>query len=554
MPNKKWNIQAEYKKGDLVKQLLKNRDIKNTGEFINIPSIGYYINNLKPVLKTSLGKAKKVIQDSIEKKDTIIVYGDYDADGISATAIFISYLRNELRYKNTHYFIPNRFEHGYGLSKAGIEKCLNLYDIEKTQDVLWVTVDTGITANEEIEYLKSLSHRVVLTDHHQKPKILPPSDVVVWSDEVVGATLSWLVVKFLGSKNNQNLSLAALATVTDLQPLMGFNRSIVKSGLEILNKKPPIGIQKLLQVSGRNNGEVATYDLGWVIGPRINALGRLGDAEEAVELLLATDTKKAEELAVKLNSINIERQDKTMEMYELTTELDEKELPHIIFSTHDNYHEGIIGLVAARLVQKYYRPSIVISLDGDFGKGSVRSIPGINIIETLREFEHLFENVGGHPMAAGFTIHRDNIDELEDEMVKYAQVNFPSDLFVPVLDIDMKIPAKVINLELLDEIDKLKPYGIGNAQPVFLTADFGVAGVDWVGRENNHLLLKLFDGKDFLKAIYFNFNSDKNDYIPQIGDKIDVVYSLKRNEYNGKTNIDLVVKDIRMSEPSIDSE
>jgi single-stranded-DNA-specific exonuclease len=230
-------------------------------------------------------------------------------------------------------------------------------------------------------------------------------------------------------------------------------------------------------------------------------------------------------------------------MYELAMLDDEDHVPNMIFSYDDKYHEGVIGLVAAKLVQKYYRPAVVISLDGDVGKGSVRSIPGINIIDILREFEEMFVNVGGHPMAAGFTIEKKNIKKLEDKLLDYAANNFSDEVLVPEIEVDMKIPMSVIDVPILDEIDKMKPFGVGNNEPDFFSDDVGILELRKVGKEKNHNLFKFFyDGKNY-KGIWFN--SSDNGMVFKLGDKADVVYTLKRNEFNGKVSVDLFIKDMK---------
>jgi len=534
----RWNILGDYS-GDisgLLPYLLSLRGIKEGDEFLNIPSIKYYYDKFPTDFKKSLKDAKELILESISKNIPIVIYGDYDSDGVNATAIIYSTLKEELGYSTIRYFIPNRFTHGYGLSKKAIDEILVNYKDEK---VLFITVDTGITGTEVVSYIKDLGHKIVLTDHHQKPDNVPVPDVLVWNDEIVGAMVSWFLSKALGSKSNTSISLGAIATVTDLFPMIGVNRSIVKTGLEILNTNSPLGIKNLLQVSGKT-GEVTTYDLGWVIGPRLNAAGRLEGADLALELLLEKDQDKSLSLAKKLNDINVSRQDKTVEMYALST-VDEKNLPNILLVANEKYHDGIIGLVASKFAQKYYRPSIVISLEDGFGKGSVRSVAGVNIIEILRKFEDLFVDIGGHPMAAGFTIKRENIPLLEEELEK---VEISPELLIPELKIDTVIPIELVTLDLLVEIDKLKPFGLGNEQPIFVSRNLGVADISKTGKENNHLILKLTNGKNTYKAIWFNFR-DSVDI--SLGTHVDIAYSLNKNEYNGRTYIDLVVKDLIIS-------
>ncbi|MBU0744535.1 MAG: DHH family phosphoesterase, partial [Gammaproteobacteria bacterium] len=376
----KWEITCECDKEDEVLDLiLKNRGIKDQETFFNPPPISYWVKNLSSDFKSNLKKSKEIVEKAISDSRPIIIYGDYDVDGICATAILFTTIKNELGYDKVYYFIPNRFRHGYGLSKEGIHEC-------EKPNALFITVDSGITNIEEAEYLKKLNHQVVITDHHQQKSKLPEADCILWDDQIVGATVAWLLSKALGSKNSTNIALCGLATVTDLQPIIGFNRTLVKESLKILNNNLPAGFCKLLS-NGTN--EITSYELGWVLGPRLNASGRLGDASMSLNLLIESDIKKAEKIADSLNEINKQRQDKTLEMYELAATVFDDDPPTIIISGHDDYHEGIIGLVAAKLKQRFHRPSIVITTSGDVAKGSARSISGVNIIELLRNYESL---------------------------------------------------------------------------------------------------------------------------------------------------------------------
>lgn len=549
---KRWKILGEYSDGLslLVPYLLKMRGIDNDSaidEFLNPFDIKHYYSKFSDDFKNSLKEAKELINDCVSKNIPIVIYGDYDSDGVNATAIIYSTIKDELNYKNIRYFIPNRFTHGYGLSKDAINDILNkfkeegIYNINDFNNkILFITVDTGITATEEVKYLRDLGHLVVLTDHHQKPEKVPQPNVLVWNDELVGSMVSWFLSKALGSKNNTSLGLGAIATITDLFPVIGVNRSIVKTGLKILNEQSIVGINKLLEVSGKA-GEVTTYDLGWVIGPRLNAAGRLENATVALDLLLEKDPDKAFKLATDLNSINMQRQDKTLEMYDLVP-IDEKNLPKIILVANEKYHDGIIGLVASRLVQKYYRPSIVISIEDGFGKGSVRSVDGVNIIEMLRKFDYLFAELGGHPMAAGFSIKKENIQILHEKLLELANTEIKDELLIPELKIDLDIDIDLISEDLLNEIDKLKPFGLGNEQPIFCSRNLHVVDVSKVGRDKNHLVLKLTNGDKIVKAVWFNALGIAQELA--MGDKVDIAYSLNRNEYNGKVYVDLIIKDL----------
>lgn len=546
----KWNILSKYEDTqDVVNQILESRGFVSKKErdlFLNPPSLSYWYQNLPKELLSSLKIARRLVKKAIEEGKPIIVHGDYDVDGICATAILTGSLRDELGYSDVYPFIPNRFEHGYGLSEKSIKDSLgHLTDKQIEQGILFVTVDSGITSDKEVSILKSLGHEVIITDHHQKPQNLPNADVIVWDDQVVGSTLSWLLAKASGSKDEQLISYCSLATIADLQPVTDFNRTIVKIGLERLNSHPPLGIKALIEASGKSGEEITTYDLGWLLGPRLNASGRVEDASLSLNLLLEKDAEAAKDKAWRLNQVNSQRQDKTLEMYEIASGFDQGQLPEIIVSDHSDYHEGIIGLVASRLVKKYYRPAIVVSTSDKVFKGSVRSIPGFNIIEFLREMDELFLSLGGHPMAAGFSIEKDNFEAMKEKVKELAPQKINSDLFIRTLEVDLAIPANIINEKLVDSLDKLRPYGLGNSQPIFASFNLGVSNMKTVGKENQHLSLRLFDGRNFYRAILFNSDDFEIDF--DEGDSVDIVYTLKKNTFNGNTYLDLILKDIQKS-------
>jgi len=538
----KWNVLGVYNpEKEISISILENRGTEDIEDFLKIPSLNKAFKDFPRDFKESLKKSREIIVKAMEKNIPILIFGDYDSDGINATAILFNFFKYEKNYDKVSYFIPNRFEHSYGLSKEAINAALK--DFDENEKVLFITVDVGVTAYDEVSYIKKLGHSIVLTDHHQKPEKVPEADCLLWSDQVCGSVVSWVLSKALGSKSKKSVANAAVATVTDLLPLKGFNRVIVKKGLKVMNSEPPLAFKKMLEISGKSDAEVTAYTLGWVIGPRLNASGRMESSEISIRLLTEKDEKVLEDFAKKLDSKNIERQEKTLEMYEMASEIDEENLPKIIFSVNENYHEGVIGLVSAKLTQRYYRPSVVIALEDGFGKGSVRSISGINIIEVLRKFEELFVDLGGHPMAGGFTIAEENISELIEKVSGYVEKEFKDEIFIPILDVDIEVPVEIITTDILDKIDGLKPFGMGNPQPLFLTKGLGIVSCDIIGKDKTHLKLKLYDGGKYLKAVFFGGARFEKEFV--VGEKIDIVYTLNKNEYNGNTYVDLIVKDFR---------
>lgn len=538
---KTWNVLNTCPAdGDILKVLLANRNITDPteiGEFLHPYSLSEYRQQLPDELRGALKDASDLIRGYIDKQLPIIIYGDYDCDGVCATAIMYKAITETLNYSNCTYFIPSRFDHGYGVSKKALDE-LNALRLNDSPCLI-ITVDTGITAIEEIDYARSLNFDVIVTDHHQKTQSNIPANVVVWTDAVVGSGVAWLLGIFLGQNDHECIDLCALATVTDLQPLLGINRAIVIAGLAKLNIQTNPGIKTLLELANRV-GTIGVYELGWVIGPRINALGRMEHAIKGVELVLTRDPLKILELASILQSTNVIRQDETEKMYDIANVSDTS--GNIIISADNNYHEGIIGLVAARLVQKYFKPAIVISHDDTSGKGSVRSVPGIDIIEVLRRFEHLFDKLGGHPMAAGFSIKTENIPLLVSELGSYMNTHFSSKHFVPFIDIDLEIPFNTIDFTFYDTVMELLPFGVGNPEPLFCSKDVTIVDFSYVGKDAKHLSLKLTSNGVMRKGIFFNAAS--YNYKLAQNQLISLAYTLSKNTYKDKTSLDLIIKDI----------
>ncbi len=552
---KHWNVLNTVTDNNSILQLLlNNRGIiskEQADTFLNPPALLTYIEQLPSEFKKALKASKELIHTCISQNIPIIIHGDYDSDGVCATSVIYNTLKYELNYPHVYTFIPNRFEHGYGLSMASIKAMFKILENKYSKlphDILFITVDSGITSFEEIDYIKSLGYKIILTDHHQKPHNVPRPDVLLWNDTIVGTTISWILSKAIGSKDTSSIALAGIATVTDVFPLIDFNRAIVKEALTILNTKPPYGLEILFNELGILNREVGTYDLGWIIGPQLNATGRMADATDSLKMLIEKDVNALKEQVLKITKANDSRQQKTSEMYDLVTFKDNEKIPKIIISAHKEFHEGIIGLVASRIVQKYSRPSIVISIDGNHSKGSVRSVATINIIEVLRKYEDLFINVGGHPMAAGFTIETEKIDLLKQTLEEYFEKNIADELLISTIDIDLKLPIKFADMTLLNDLKKLKPYGMGNFEPTFLSENVAIVGTNIVGKESSHLTLRLYDPTVdmFFKAILFNFK-DMIDFMPKVGDNVDIIYKVRESQYNGKSYIDLHLVDVRIS-------
>lgn len=511
-------------------------------EFLNPPVPVSFINKdfFSEEFLENLKKAKQLIFEAISENKLILIHGDYDSDGVCATSILLDTLSKTLNYPNCGYVIPDRFEDGYGLSNKTVKKLL---DLSFNQNFLLITVDCGITAILQVEHLKALGNKVIITDHHHQGENLPNADALVWSDKVVGSTLAWILSLGLGNKNPEYLSLASIATITDVFPLKDFNRSIVSHGIDILRKKPPLFIMELLKSLSKKKEDITTYELGFVIGPRLNSSGRIGSANIAVEMITSLEETKVKECVSIINNNNVTRQSITTESVE-SIEIDESNIPEIVVSFNPSYHEGVMGLIASKILQKYNRPVLVISGDEDLLKGSARSPEGINIIEVLNRMSDLFVSFGGHAQAAGFSLKPENLDVLKNKSVEVFKEIYKNHSFEKRIKVDSLIGLNVVNEELCKFIDSLNPFGPGNLEPIFKSDGLMVTEIKYIGSEKNHLSLKLESNNDKFKAIFFGF--EKNKY-PELylGQKIDIIYKVKTNLFNGRKNIDLHLIDFK---------
>jgi len=530
---KVWKIKGKFEK-DIIDSLLKIRDAENKDYFLNPPNPALAFEHIKPELL----EAVSLIKLHISQGSFIFVHGDYDVDGICATAILWKTIYFDLQYKNCLPFIPDRFEDGYGLSKESIDKIKS-----KADKGLIVTVDCGVTAQKECKYAKTLGFDVTVTDHHQKNGEVLECSKLVWTDKLVGSSIALALSSLLiGEVKDEYLSLAALATVSDIQPLVGFNRSVVKYGLEILNARAPLGIKVLMEASGIKDKVLSTYELGWILSPRLNASGRLESAMDSLKLLCTKNESDAMALSEKLGRVNYERQQKTALMFELakSSYLENKK---IIISSSRDYHEGVIGLVAGKLSQEFYKPSVLISVGDEVSKGSARSVEGVNIIELLRRLD-FYESVGGHPQAAGFSIKTADLEKLIFSLEDLAEEFIDEVYLSPVLNIDLEIPSHLLSLETALKIRQLEPFGFGNHEPLFMSSNLKILNTGVVGRNSDHLKLRLGGNSGGVyDAIFFgggnyasSFSSDSF---------CDVAFSLRENVFNGISRVSLNVKDIK---------
>lgn len=563
---KRWDIKskassskAKLSNDEVVKILLNNRGITTKKEqelFLYPLHPQTLVSKDVGIDSQSLDFAITQIKRAIQNKESIVVYADYDADGITAGTIMWETI-HKLGGKVMPY-IPHRVDEGYGFSLKGIDN-VNKQHSPK----LIISVDHGITAWEKIIYAKSLGIDVIVTDHHTKPEKLPEC-TIVHTTELCGAGVAWFVSKKLLEAMPPELSesdltkwqdeliaLAAIGTIADMVPLQGACRAIAKYGLVALNKTERQGLKALVKNAGLSLGSLTSYDVSHKLAPRLNAMGRLVHALDALRLLVAKNEVKAEELAEVLGNTNKDRQemmdkDTAHAKSALEITIKESSLQKLVFVSHESYNQGVIGLIAGKLVESYYRPAIVVARGDVYSKASARSISGFNIIEAIRSCSDLLVDAGGHPMAAGFTVETQKLIELESRLLALANQMLTEDLLVRVLSIDMELPLSMVNEALWQALQSFEPFGMKNSEPIFTTHNVIIADARAIGKEGQHLKLTLTDGKNrFFDAIGFRFG----EYISQIsfGTAISLAYSLDMNEWNGRRKLQLRIKDMQFS-------
>lgn len=562
---KTWNILNNSKKvtkDDLITVLLKNRGIntKNGIDYFLNPKLSDVTAEKTGIDKKELEKAIKRIKKAIEAQEQIVVFGDYDVDGITGAAIIWETI-HALGGKVIPY-IPHRIDEGYGLSIRGIENIKDQKSNLKDTSLI-ITDDNGIVANEAVEYANEHEIDVIITDHHVPSKELPKAHSIVHTTQLCGAGVAYLLsqeIKNLHStssgqatskiKNDQedtHLELAALGTIADMVPLTSANRTIVKHGLSRISNTKRVGLQELFKQAGLEKENFTPYEIGYIIAPRLNAAGRIDSAMDSLRLLCTNDRKRAHDLAVKLELINKERQLVLKEATEhaiATVKNLETKVKNLLFVAHESYQQGVIGLVAGKLVEEFYRPSIVLSIGEKQTKASARSISGFNMIEFLRLHTAQFINVGGHPMAAGFSIATENLEALKKLLEKSADELMTPEISERKLKIDCEIQLSLISPVLYNDIQILSPFGMGNPEPVFVSREVTIKDFKLLGKDRTHLKLSLKqEDSQIFEAIGFGLSDFAENLKP--GDKIDIAYTIDENVWNGNTKIQLKVKDIK---------
>lgn len=541
--NKLRSQELKDRREEIIKILLENRGLKTAGqqkEFLTPPNP----LNLTPkdvgIAEGEIKKALKRIKQALKKKEKIIVYGDYDTDGVCATAIIWEAL-HQLKAQVMP-FIPKR-EEGYGLKIDRVE------EMAKNGINLLITVDQGIVQIKQAARAKKLGLDLIITDHHVPGKEKPKAAATIHTTKLAGAGVAWFLVKeFLGSKEaEKSLDLATIGTITDIANLTGPNRALVKFGQDYVKKTKRQGILALYKLAGVEKEKIGTYEIGYIIGPRINAAGRMENPMESLRLICTKNEKRAAELAKAIDQKNKERQDLTNMMVTHARELWLKEdgKSVLIFVQHESYQEGIIGLVASKLMEEFYRPVVVVAKGKEWSRASARSIEEFNIVEAVRICEDIIGSHGGHKKAAGFDVETTKIELVKQRLIGFAEENLDKKHLIPTLKIDAEVTLDDLGIEFLEMLKKFEPFGEGNRAPVFATRGVMIADAKLVGKTSKHLSLMIKDekSKKTIRAIGFGLGGFYFQLSP--GKPVDIAYNLIEDTWNGQGKLQLKLKDIK---------
>ncbi len=503
----------------------------------------------EPTQMAGVPEAVERLVKAIQGQEKVAIYGDYDADGVTATALLVQALRR--LGADVLGYIPNRFDEGYGLN---IEALSALHEGGVR---LVITVDCGIRSVAEGQHAQSLGLDLIITDHHHVGEEIPPALAVInpkqpgdtYPDkDLAGVGLAYklaagLLEKMQDAPNaaSQYLDLVAIGTVADLAPLVGENRALVRAGLERIRQPARQGVMALIGVSGLQPAQITSTDIGFTLGPRLNAAGRLDSALAAFELLTTANVGEAARLAQELEIQNRERQQITREVQQQAEALVGEEDTLLIFAAHPDFNPGVVGLAASRLVENRYRPAIVAHQGEEFTRASCRSIPEFHITQALDRCADLLEHHGGHAAAAGFTVSNRNLPELVERLQAIAAEQLSGLDLRPTLYADMEISLSELKPELLTYLDWLQPTGYGNHQAVFLSRGARVVRSRTVGKDQSHLKLTLTDGRITYDAIAFR----QGHWYGRLPANIDLMYTFERNEFNGNVTLQLNVRDLQ---------
>ena len=514
------------------------------------------VHLLDPFLMLDMEKAVERMGRAISGKEKIFVFGDYDVDGVTSITLLCALLDCVGADYRIHQ--PNRLKEGYGLSQIGVEMALDF-----GADLLF-SLDCGTEAGDAIEYAKSRGLDVIVIDHHKQKDELPPAYAVLNPNRndcpypFKGLAAAGVVFKFLHAGFSRwkvrldwerLYQIAALGTVADVAPLVDENRVITKVGLYFLGRNPDPSLGGLLRVAGIEPGNLNAGHLSFQLAPRLNAAGRMGSPEIGRGLLLSKDPVEIRELAEKLDRMNYQRRSIQAEIYDQSMAMIDsdraKYLRNVIVVAGEGWNKGIVGIVAAKIQERYYRPTVVIALDGDDGSGSARSIPGFDLFSAISRSSSLLSRFGGHRAAAGLSIDRGRIDDFRDEFDRVAGEMLGGDDLVPKLKIDAELSISEVGLSLIDELESLEPFGMGNRRPIFSSSEISISGAPVVmGKKKDHLKIRVGRGGDIQECVGWGMAHRIEELSAEM---IDVVYQLKADEWRDRRRVQMVLKDFRKS-------
>lgn len=551
-------LAAELELDPVISLLLVRRGLKTAAEVKKFfkPSL----NDLEdPFLMPDMDKAVKRLNKALGEKEKILIYGDYDVDGTTAVSLVYKYLRAYT--SNLDYYIPDRYDEGYGISTKGID-----YAAEQGVTLI-ISLDCGIKAIDKIEYAKGKGIDFIICDHHLADDVLPDAVAVLDAkredsrypyEHLSGCGVGFKFMQAFAADNGfpfseleKLLELTAVSIASDIVPITGENRILAYYGLKQINSNPSLGLKGIIDVCGLSGKEITISDIVFKIGPRINASGRMMNGREAVELLLAKNSKVAKQKSENINQYNEERRelDKkiTDEANAIISSIENNEDNKAIIVYNPAWHKGVIGIVASRLTEKYYRPAVVLTKSSELITGSARSVSNFDIYKVVECCRDLLENFGGHTYAAGLSLKEENLQRFKERFQQIAAQEIVPEQLVPQIDIDAVLDLKQINAKFMSDLKKMSPFGPENHKPVFCThgvQDYGTSKL--VGREQEHIKLEIIDSKSASSPIHgIAFGMSRfNAHIKQMK-PFDICYTIEENTYNGNTTLQLMIKDIR---------
>lgn len=536
----------------LVRDILIKRGYEKPKEVEAFLNPNYDEQLHDPFLMKDMQPAVDRILEAVEKKQSIVIYGDYDIDGITASTVMVETIR-DLGHEARSY-IPDRFEEGYGINLDALQK------LKKEKADLVITVDCGITSAKEVAWAMENGLDIIVTDHHSVPAVIPTAIAVINPKQadcgypfkdLAGVGVAFKLAQALQIKSGKPeaghekwlLDVVALGTVCDVVTLVGENRVLASFGLKVFNKTRRVGIRALAEVSGVEMGSISSYTLGFMFGPRMNAAGRLEHAERSVELMLTNDANRAKQIASELDSLNKQRQADQASIVKEAKEMANEYLddPVLVLASPDWSH-GIVGIAASKVAESAGKPTLIMQVMGDKAKGSARSFGGFNLIDALRTADDLFVKYGGHAFAAGYTISVDKLDELRDRLNEHF-LEVAEDLPEQARDVDIELSDFApIDWDLHNGLQLLEPFGNGNRQPSIAATNIEITDMRWVGSDKRHAKLTLSDGKNRLSGIGFGLADKHPDLVA--GQRVSVVAHIDKNDFNGNSALQLVVRSV----------